>query len=141
MDDLNRLLARSHEFAERLMLEIDAADTAVGGERAEVASAAAELALEHGNALRVLFEAQTPNSAASLLRHQYEAILRAAWLLYAASQGQVEKVSAPLTSASAAAAKNIPGAQEMLAALEKRLESTPQLRGLVAPLREMRDEG
>lgn len=85
MDDLNLVLARSHEFAERLMAEVEAADTLVGGERAEAASAAAELAFEHAHALRVLFEAETPNSATSLLRHQYEALLRAAWLLYAAS--------------------------------------------------------
>jgi hypothetical protein len=141
MDDLNVVLARSHEFAEHLTAEIETAATVVGGERAEAASAAAELAFEHGHALRVLFQAETPNSATSLLRHQYEALLRAAWLLYAASEAQITKVSAPLTRETAAAAKNIPGALEMLAALEKKLESAPQLRGLVAPLREMRDEG
>lgn len=141
MDELNLVLERSHEFAARLMAEIASADTLVGGERAEVASAAAELAFEHAHALRVLFEAQTPNSATGLLRHQYEALLRAAWLLYAASETQVEKVSVPLTRETAAAAKNIPGAHDMLEALEKKLAATPQLRGLVMPLREMRDQG
>jgi hypothetical protein len=46
MEDLNLVLARSHEFAERLIAEIETADTVVGGERAKAASAAAELAFE-----------------------------------------------------------------------------------------------
>lgn len=141
MNDIDLVLARSHEFAERLVKEIDAAETAVGGERAEAAHAAAELAFEHAHALRVLFEANTPNSAAGLLRLQYEALLRAAWLLYAASEAQIGKVSALLTKESAAAAKNIPGAGEMLEVLEKKLAAAPQLAGLVNPLRELRDDG
>lgn len=139
MNELDQVLARSHTFAECLSAEIEAAKSAVGGDRAEAARAAAVLTFEHAHALRVLFEAKTPNSAAGLLRLQYEALLRAAWLLYAATEGQLGKLSVPLTAASAAAAKNIPGANDMLDSLEKQLNTEPQLRGLVAPLRELRD--
>lgn len=139
MDEIGRALERSHAFADRLHSEIESAESAVGGVRAEAAVAASELALEHAHALRVLFEAGTPNSAVGLLRLQYESLLRAAWLLYVATESQLGKLSARLTPASAAAAKNIPGANEMLDSLEKQLNSAPQLRGLVAPLRELRD--
>lgn len=140
MTDFEQLLARSYDFAQHLVGELDTATTFAGGERAEVAAAAADLVFEHAHALRILFEAGTPSSAVALLRPQYESLLRAAWLLYAAPDAQLDKFTAPLTQRSAAAAKNAAGAEEMLLALERRLESAPQLVGLVQPLRELRDE-
>lgn len=74
-----------------------------------------------------------------MLRLQYEALLRSAWLLCAASDGQFRKVSVPLSREGAEAAKNLPGADEMLKALERRLLTTPELKGSVQPLREIRD--
>lgn len=140
MTDFERLLARSYDFSQFLVGELDAANQFADGERAEVAAAAADLVFEHAHALRVLFEAGTPSSAVALLRPQYECLLRSAWLLYAAPDTQVDKFVAPLTRESAATAKNVAGAEEMLLALERKLESAPQLRGLVLPLRELRDE-
>lgn len=140
LTDFEQLLARSYDFSQFLVGEIDSAGEFASGERPEAAAAAADLVFEHAHALRVLFEAGTPSSAAALLRPQYESLLRAAWILYAAPDAQVSKLTAPLTRQSAAAAKNIAGADEMLQGLERRLEHAPQLRGLVQPLREIRDE-
>lgn len=89
--------------------------------------------------MRVLLEVGTPNSAAVLLRSQYEALLRAAWLLYAASEPHLDKLSTALTAESGAKAKNAKGAEDMLKELEALLVATPTLRGLVVPLREIRD--
>lgn len=139
MDELEQLLARSHQFSEMLVSHLDSADGFAGGPRAEAAAAAAELSFEHAHAMRVLLEVGTPNSAAVLLRSQYEALLRAAWLMYAASEPHMEKVSTTLTAESGAKAKNAKGAEDMLKELEALLVATPALRGLVLPLREIRD--
>lgn len=79
------------------------------------------LALEHGHALRTLFAAGCPTSAASLMRLQYEAVARAMWLVYAASELDIAKLTAPLTVESEQAAKNLPGVNQMLADIEKRV--------------------
>ena len=139
MDELEQLLARSDQFSEMLVSHLDTADGFAGGPRAEAAAAAAELSFEHAHAMRVLLGVGTPNSAAVLLRSQYEALLRTAWLMYAASEVHLEKLSTPLTVESGAKAKNAKGAEDMLKELEALLVDTPALRGLVLPLREIRD--
>ena len=139
MDEFERLLVRSNQFAGTLVGYLDSADGVADGLRAEAATAAAELSFEHAQAVRVLFKAGTPSSAAVLLRSQYEALLRAAWLMYAASEAHLEKLSVTLTVESGAKAKNAKGAEDMLKELEVLLLSTPTLRGLVLPLREIRN--
>lgn len=141
MSELSTVLERSASFLEALMGRIASAERFGGDDvRHEAAIAAAEVALEHGVALNALFELGMGNSAVALLRLEYEALLRSAWLLYAATDIQLEKASAPLTRESADAAKNLPNAEAMLVALERKLAADPGLRGLVAPLRELRDE-
>lgn len=139
MDALAGLLTRSQEWAEHLWTALDSADAIAAGPRPEAVAAAVELSFEHAHALRLLLEVGTPNSAVVLLRAQYESLLRGAWLMYAASDAQLEKVSASLTAESGAAAKNVRGAEEMLKELERLLVETPGLLGLVLPLREIRD--
>lgn len=138
MDEFQQLLARSHQFTETLVGYLESTDGFLGGPRAEAAAAAAELSFEHAYAMRVLLEAGTPSSAAVLLRSQYEALLRAAWLMYAASEPHMDKLSTALTAESSAKAKNAKGAEDMLKELEALLVATPQLRGLILPLREIR---
>lgn len=142
MSELSTLLERSAEFLEAMMTRIASAES-FGGENArhEVAIAAAEVALEHGVSLNALFELGMGNSAVALLRLEYEALLRSAWLLYAATDLQVEKATAPLTRESADAAKGLPNALGMLEALERKMKGDPGLKGLVEPLRELRDAG
>jgi len=139
MQNFDQLFERSHAFAEYLTAALDSARERATGARPESAAAAAALSFEHAHALRLLLEAGTPNSASVLLRIQYEALLRAAWLMYAASEQQFEKLSAPLSEPSGAAAKNVRGADDMLKELERLLVEIPSLRGLVLPLREIRD--
>jgi hypothetical protein len=139
MDKFDEMLAKSHDFAEHLLNMLGDDVEWFGGDRPQAAAAAAELAFEHAHALRILFGAGAPNSGAAMLRLQYEALLRAAWLLYSAPVGQVEKLSAFLTEETAATAKNVISAEKMLLALEGTVEKAPNLRGLVMPLRELRD--
>jgi hypothetical protein len=139
MNILESLQTLSNDFAEYLQDTIDSAGTMAAGDRVEAAAAAADLSFEHGFAVRTLFEAGAPNSASAMVRLQYEALLRAAWLLYAATDADVSKAGADLNIESASAAKNLAGAGDMLTALERCLETHPELRGLVVPLREIRD--
>jgi hypothetical protein len=139
MNELEHLLARSHLFAETLASHLNSAEGLASSPRAEATAAAAELSFEHAHAMRVLLEVGTPNSAAVLLRSQYEALLRAAWLMYAASEEHMEKLSTTLTVESGAKSKNAKGAEHMLNELEGLLAATPTLRGLVLPLREIRE--
>ena len=57
--------------------------------------------------------------------------------MYAATDAQVEKLLQPLGPESEQAAKNLPGAPEMLSRLEKQLDATPGLVGVVVPLRQI----
>jgi len=106
------------------------------------------VAIEYGTALNALFGLGLANSAVALLRIEYEALLRSAWLLYAASDIQVEKASALLTRESANSAKNLLNAEAMLLDLdldldldlERKMQTFPGLARLVLPLRELRDE-
>lgn len=59
------------------------------------------------------------NSAVGLMRIQFEALMRAAWLLYAAPEATIVKLLSPLTLDSEKAAKNLPGVNEMLEGLRK----------------------
>ena len=133
------LLARSQAFSDALLSDVLQAATPPSTQRHDAALSASRLAFEHALGLRLLLQAHLPSSAVVLLRAQYESLLRAAWLLYAATDDQVDKMSAPLTQAGAAAAQNVHGAGDMLQALERALEANAGLRGLVHPLRELRD--
>ncbi|MDY0748751.1 hypothetical protein SNE35_29905 [Paucibacter sp. R3-3] len=141
MPSLEQTLQRSAAFLEALMDQISSAEDFGGAdERQEAAIAAAEVAIEHGTALNALFDMGLANSAVALLRLEYEALLRSAWLLYAATDGEVAKASTPLTRESGEAAKNLPTALTMLQDLERKMKVEPGIAGLVMPLRELRDE-
>ncbi len=139
MLDFGALLSQSHGFSDFLVETIESAGAAECDDQLGAVQAAAELSFEHAHALRVLFEAGVPNSAAAMLRLQYEALLRSAWLLYGATDNRLAKATAPLTAEAAQAAKNLRSAEDMLLDLERALKAAPELRGLVLPLREIRD--
>jgi hypothetical protein len=56
-----------------------------------------------------------PQSGAALLRLQFEAPLRSAWLLFCATDAHVERLTSELSLDSEQAAKNLPGPSDMLA--------------------------
>lgn len=111
----------------------------VGPPRVAACGHACELSVEHAHAVRTLFGTNTPNSACAMLRTQYEALLRGAWAMYAATDAQVEKLLQPLGPESEQAAKNLPGAAEMLSRLERQMDAAPGLVGVVVPLRQIYD--
>ena len=59
-----------------------------------------------------------------LMRLQFEALTRAMWLIYAANDGAIAKLLAPLTTESEQAAKNLPSANDMIEQMGKRVGQT-----------------
>ena len=136
--EFTKLLERSDAFTERLVSLLQRVPGLRDDARGLAGRRAAHLALEHGAAVRILFGAGAPNAACALLRSQYEAALRGAWAVYAASNEKVDKLNQPLDLDSEQAAKNLDGPEKMLDALKARAGFNPQLMGLVIPLDEIR---
>lgn len=114
------LLDCSDELHEALLHVLD------GGEfdpsrRGRAAFGMCSVALEHGLSLRSLIAMGLATSATGLLRLQFEAVTRAMWLLFAASDHAIEKLTAPLTTESEQTAKNVPSATEMIEQIGKRV--------------------
>lgn len=132
-DKLLALVERSEEFEEALLMCFPSVGTllSIDSDQCQLAASACHLCIEHASVARAAFTMDAPNSASAVLRLQYEALLRAAWLVYVANPAQISKLGQDLTQTAELAAKNLPGANEMLA---KVLEAAPQ--GLTAHLAE-----
>ena len=137
MEPAIALLGRSQDFEDRLIEVLGAIEEFSNAPKALAGGRAAQLAIEHGRATRELFGSGMPNSASAMLRAQYEAVVRSAWAIYAATALQVDRLNQPLDLESEQSAKNLPGALEMLKALTGRAGFLPELGGLVTPLIEI----
>ena len=120
IDPLERMLRRSDELHEKLLTLLDDAEFD-GSPRGEAAFGMCFVALEHGTALRALMALGLLTSAVSLMRLQFEALTRAMWLIYAASDHAIAKLLAPLTPESEQKAKNLPSASDMIEQIGKRV--------------------
>lgn len=76
------------------------------------------VSLDHGAAARDVL-VSFPASAITLVRPQYESLVRAVWAAHAASKGELSRLLAPLSLDSQQAAKKLPGVPQMLEALER----------------------
>ncbi|MGH8075240.1 MAG: DUF6988 family protein [Lysobacter sp.] len=85
--------------------------------RVAVSGNLCQMSIEHSAAFRTLAENRMFASSFVVLRAQFEATLRALWVLYAATDAHVERVSAPLTPEAEQSAKSLPQVRDMLAAL------------------------
>ena len=118
--DLEVLLARSSELAEAIF-DFAGSTHGLGDARSEAALAALSASFEHAAALRLLMAAALGSSATSLMRLQYEALVRAMWILWAASDRWIEQLGRLLSKESEQATKNLPLVSEMLEKLRKRV--------------------
>ena len=88
--------------------------------RLKVSNVACSMSLEHWAATRSLLKAGMLPSAVVVHRSQFEALLRSIWILYAAPEGQLSKLSADLTVETEQSAKNLPQTADMMAAVNKK---------------------
>lgn len=115
---MDEFLDRSDELHVEILRLLDGVP-AYPGIRHEVALVACGMALEHALSLRLLVRAQCYTSALSMMRLQYEALTRSVWLLYAATDLQVETLASPLTLDAEHAAKKMPMFAAMLEQIGK----------------------
>jgi hypothetical protein len=108
----------SDEFAIELSALLDL-PLSLDIERFHVSGVLCSLAFEYWHGTRSLVLNNFLPCAATTLRSQFESILRSIWVLYVASNDQIEKLSDNLCADSENAAKKIPLANDMLIALSK----------------------
>lgn len=90
------------------------------GPRSRISRLICAIAFEHAESVKILIAAGNFTSAAGLMRLQYEAVVRALWAFYAATDGFVDKLSASLTEETARKAASLPMVGEMLEALDSK---------------------
>jgi hypothetical protein len=119
-DLLDAVLSRSTELQDALMEALRMDDTFELSAHAygvTTAFLAAELSLEHGSGLRMLMATGHPRSATAAMRMQYEAMVRSAWALWAATPVQIDLLEQDLTRESEAAARQVGECRAMKTAL------------------------
>lgn len=133
---MDSLLERSVQFENVLDQILDSAglDLYDDSPRLLACAQACLLSAEHATIVRLSFSAGAPASGTAVLRLQYEALLRGAWLLHAASDSQVGKLTGVLTLEAEQAAKNLPGALAMLESVKSKAPA-----GLGLPLVEFHE--
>jgi hypothetical protein len=115
MDDesLEALLDQSDELHIEILGFLETAQP-FPGLRFEAGLVACGVAFEHAISLRMLLRCSCITSAFSLVRLQYEALTRAVWLLYAATDLQVAQLTAPLSPEAETSARKMPMFSKML---------------------------
>lgn len=110
---INSLLSRSAELESKLLgfLALAPFDDS---ERLMASRVMCSIAFEHAESAKMLISAGNLTSATGLVRLQYEALVRAMWLLYAASDTAVSKLTSELTQETADRANRLPMLSEML---------------------------
>ena len=116
-EQLNALLERTAQFQEAVLAHVDGLAPAEN-ERCHVAFRAGCLSLEHAAGALVLIEHGWLAPAYALMRPQYECLVRGIWLLHAATDIWVGKLSAALTLEAARLANEGPRLADMLKQLE-----------------------
>lgn len=109
----------SDALAEKLMAMIDA-PLFDDSPRLRISDVACSLSLEHWASARALLRLGLLPSAIVVHRAQFEALARSIWLLYAASDDHLSKLTATLSLESEQAAKNMPQIAEMIQDLAKK---------------------
>lgn len=121
---INTLLSRSAELEDQLIefLRLPPFDSS---ERISTSRVMCSIAFEHAESAKILIASGNLTSATGLVRLQFEALVRAMWLLYAASDQAVSKLSCELTVESAQKANKIPMLTDMLQKLEGKAPQEP----------------
>jgi hypothetical protein len=114
---INKLLKRSLEL-ETALTKLIKLKPYENSDRAESSRIMCSVAFEHAESLKMLISTGNFTSAIGLLRLQYEALTRAMWLFYAASDIAVSKLMNELNQESSRKSQNLPMLSEMLKKLE-----------------------
>ncbi|WP_369928366.1 hypothetical protein [Xanthomonas sp. NCPPB 2632] len=132
---LEKLMQESDDFhAAMETLRQSGPPIAEGELRFVVSAVSATLSIEHSAAARLCFAGELASSATAMVRLQYEATVRSAWLLHVATDEEIRLIDGPLDTESDSLARKIPGATTMLKAVTGRAPD-----GLTVPLQQFHD--
>ncbi|WP_421271881.1 DUF6988 family protein [Aeromonas taiwanensis] len=123
----DQLFARLRDVVDHPVYDADA--------RKNLALTLAISSMQFSDAVRLLCSQGLILGIGATLRSQYEALVRSVWVLYCATDLQVEKLDAVLNTESQQASKNIPTVNAMLSELDK----IPQVKNLLVSLYEFKD--
>jgi len=91
-------------------------------DRVRVSHVMCSVSLEHSASFKILLRSQNFTSAIGLLRLQFESYVRGLWILYAASEIELSKLTAELTHDSAKRANKMPMLSEMINQLKQKAQ-------------------
>lgn len=132
---LEKLLRESDDFHAAMdALRQSAPPIAEDNLRIVVSAISATLSIEHASAARLCFTTGLASSATAMIRLQYEAVVRSAWILHAATDAEMSLFEGPLNPAGDDLARKLPGATVMLRSLTSHAPD-----GLVLPLQQFYD--
>ncbi len=89
-------------------------------DRIRVSKIMCSVSLEHAESFKILLASRNFTSAIGLLRLQFECLVRGMWILYAASETALSKLTAELNEDNQKRANNLPMLSEMISQLEKK---------------------
>ena len=115
--DINEILMRSAEL-ERRLIDLLVLRPDIDSDRIQCSKIMCSISFEHAESVKMLVAAGNFTSAIGLVRLQYDAFVRAMWLLYAASDIGVSKLLDDLSHESEKRADRLPMLSEMLEKLE-----------------------
>lgn len=120
MPAIATVLKRSNDLEDSLFQVLDPETYELFNDsaRLQFALAACEVSMDHARAVRALIGNGLVTPALSLMRPQGESVVRAMWLLYAASDEQIAKLAVPLSREAEKAANKLPMLSDMISALE-----------------------
>lgn len=128
--DFDNLFEQSNALAHDMVNVIDR-PLFDDSQRIHVSDLLCSLSMEHGDSARALLHAGLLPSALVIHRAQFEAVVRAIWTLYGATDGQLAKLVTELTLDTERSAKNLPNVSVMVEELGKKAPPNA-----VTPLRE-----
>lgn len=114
---MDQLLSRSADY-ENFVYGLLSHPESHPSKRTEGARILCAVSMEHAQSIKILMHSHAFTSALGLLRLQYESLVRAHWLIFAASDNMVDKLLAELNSDSAQAGNSIPMVGEMMKSME-----------------------
>ena len=121
-NSVNDLLVRSAEL-EAALKEFLLLKPFDNSERIVSSRIMCGVAFEHAESVKILLASGNFTSALGLLRLQYEVMVRATWLLYAAKESSISKLTAELNHENAKKADKVPMLGEMLSEMEGKAPS------------------
>lgn len=121
---MNTLLARSKQLESQLV-EFLALPPFDNSKRVMASKVMCSIAFEHAESAKLLTCEGNVTSATALVRLQFEALTRAMWLLYAASDSAVEKLTDELSSETVDKANRLPMLSGMLEQLQGKAPQEP----------------